>query len=70
MARLGRLRGAEDEFKKISVTDDYTLEEREEIRRWVMIANEKNMNGTKDYVWKARGNPKSGMRLTLVKLWR
>ena len=24
MARLGRLRGAEDEFKKISVTDDYT----------------------------------------------
>ena len=67
MSRLGRLRGAEDDFKKISVTDDYTVAEREEIRRWVKIANEKNMNGNEGYLWKVRGTPKSGMRLTRVK---
>ena len=56
MSRLGRLRCAEDDFKKINVTDDYTFAEREEIRRWVKIAKEKNMNGNKDYVWKVRGH--------------
>ena len=39
------MRGAEDDFKKINVTDDYSVAEREEIRRWVTIAKEKNMNG-------------------------
>ena len=67
MSRLGRLKGADEVFKKISVTDDYTMEEREEIKRWVIMAKEKNMTGTKDYVWKVRGTPKEGMRLALVK---
>ena len=67
MSRLGRLKGADKVFKKISVTDDYTMEEREEIKRWVIMAKEKNMSGTTDYVWKVRGTPKEGLRLTLVK---
>ena len=67
MSRLGRLKGADEVFKKISVTDDYTMEEREEIKRWVIMAKEKNMTGTKDYVWKVRGTPKEGIRLALVK---
>ena len=67
MSRLGRLKGADKVFKKISVTDDYTMEEREEIKRWVIMAKEKNMSGTTDYVWKVRGTPKEGLRLALVK---
>ena len=67
MSRLGRLRGADEEFKKISVTDDYTVEERQEIKRWVMMASERNTNNTNDHVWKVRGTPKIGMRLALVK---
>ena len=52
------------EYKKIQVTDEYTFEEREDIRRWVKIAktkaiteNNDNM-GTMKYAWKVRGNPK------------
>ena len=67
MSRLGRLRYADDNFKKISVTDDYTVEERNEIKRWVMMASEKNTNGTIGDVWKVRGTPKTGMRLICVR---
>ena len=35
MSKLGFWWGAEDEYRRISVTEDYTLAEREEIRRWV-----------------------------------
>ena len=67
MSRLGLLSVAEYDFRNISVTDDYTIAEREEIRRWVMMAKEKSKNETYDYVWKARGTPKTGMRLIRVK---
>ena len=67
MSRLGLLRGAEDEFKKISVTEDYTVAEREEIKRWVTMANEKTKDETLGYVWKVRGSPKTGMRLIRIK---
>ena len=66
-SKLGKLKFAEDVFKKISVTDDYTIEEREEIRRWVNKANDKN-DGMKDYVWKVRGTPKTGMRLVKIRI--
>ena len=52
-------------LKKISVTDDYTIEEREEIRRWVNKANDNN-DGMKDYVWTVRGTPKTGIRLVKI----
>ena len=66
MAKLGLLNHADDEFKNISITDDYTLEEREEIRRWVMIAKKRNTNENSNYVWKVRGTPKIGMRLIRI----
>ena len=42
MSNLDLLNKAENKFKRISVTDDYTLEEREEIRRWVTMARNRN----------------------------
>ena len=37
MSRLSNLKNSEEKFRKISITDDYTVKEREEIRRWVEI---------------------------------
>ena len=42
MSRLPNLRNAEDIYRKLSVRDDYTLEERELIKEWVHKAVEKN----------------------------
>ena len=74
MSQLGKLKYAGAEYKKISVTDDYTLEEREEIRRWVTLAKRKNETkdaenkGIKSYAWKVRGTPKTGMRIVKIRV--
>ena len=58
MSKLGLLSGAEKDFKNINVTDDYTM---------VTMAKEKSKNETNDYVWKARGSPRIGMRFIRIK---
>ena len=63
MARLPNLKNAEDKLKMISVTDDYTVDERNEIKTWVEKAKKKNEKETGDVVWKVRGTPKNGLRL-------
>ena len=63
MSRLPNLKNAEERFKRISVTEDYTMEERNEIRKWVEKAKEKNQDESSKIIWKARGTPKNGMRL-------
>ena len=64
MARLPNLKNAEDRFNKISVTEDYTAEERETIRKKVTEArNKSETEGEGKYVWKVRGSPKNGLRL-------
>ena len=65
MCRLVNLKNAEEQYKAISVKDDYTLEERDLIRHWVKKAEEKNKkeNTTE---WKVRGTPKNGLRLVKV----
>ena len=65
MKRLRNLKNAEEQdFKKISITDDYTVSERNEIRTWVEKAREKNGKEKSDkYTWKVRGTPKNGMSL-------
>ena len=75
MSKLWKLQYADTVYKKIRVTDDYTYEEREEIRRWVHMANIKNEKennenkGTKmNYAWKVRGNPKTGLRIVKIRL--
>lgn len=66
MSRLVNLKNAEDRFKRISVTDDYTAQEREEIRRWVDKAREKNLDENGQFTWKVRGTPKNGLRLARI----
>ena len=63
MSRLPNLKNAEERFKRISVTEDYTMEERNEIRKWVEKDKEKNQDESSKIIWKARGTPKNGMRL-------
>ena len=62
MANLSRLKGLSDEFGKISVTEDYTKNEREVIKRYVAEAKEKT-EGDPNYIYKIRGTPKNGLRL-------
>ena len=64
MSRLSNLKNGESCLKTISVTDDYTIEERNIIRNWVNKANEKNRSEKGNVIWKARGSPTNGgMRL-------
>ena len=62
---MNELKNADEQFKKLSVTDDYTEEERHLIRTWVQKANVKNCeeNDNSTFVWKVRGTPKNGLRL-------
>ena len=43
MARLGNLKNAEDAYRKVSIRDDYTVEEREMVREYVKKAEAKNL---------------------------
>ena len=53
-----------EKFKRISVTDDYTAEERDAIKNKVTEAmNKTDAEGEGVYVWKVRGSPKNGLRL-------
>ena len=65
MGRLGNLKNAEEIFRKISVREDYTIEEREMVRDMVKKAAEKNdAENTQD--WKVRGTPRTGLRLVKI----
>ena len=62
MSNLVKLKEAPDKFKRISVTDDYTAKEREEIRKMVVEAKNKTaLEGNGKYVFKVRGTPKNGL---------
>ena len=39
--------------------EDYTMEERNDIKKWVDKAKEKNQDGISKFIWKARGTPKN-----------
>ena len=42
MSRLSNLKNAEEKYRRISVKDEYTLEERNLVKHWLKIADEKN----------------------------
>ena len=70
MAKLWKLKYATN-LEKVSITDDYTLEERRSIREMVDEGKRRNENdrkngGGNDYAWKLRGNPRRGMQLVRV----
>ena len=52
-------------YKGISVTDDYTINEREMIREFVKKAKKENEMENKDsnYIWRVRGCPKNGLTI-------
>ena len=66
MKRLSNLKKAEEQFNKISITDDYTLEERQEIKKYVEEAQKKNKTETGNFYWRVRGSPKTGLELRKV----
>ena len=71
---MNNLRNLKDhnEFKGISITDDYTMSERQMIKEFATKAKEKSSlepDGS-NYVWRVRGTPKNGLilkRYTKVK---
>ena len=58
----------EEEFKGVSITDDYTATERKLLKEWSIKAKEKTKEESVNskYVWKVRGTPKNGLRLKKV----
>ena len=67
MSRHCNLKNADEIYRKLSIRDDYTIEEREEIREWVNKAEQRNkIENTQSYVWKVRGSPKNGFRLVKI----
>ena len=69
MAKLWKLKHGPEKFQKISVTEDYTQEERKEIKRWVDEAKERTKKGD-GYVWKIRGSPRSKLRFVKMRVWQ
>ena len=66
MQNLKQLKGKEDDFGKISVTEDYTKSERDEIKSYVEKAKRMSAEDpTKTY--KVRGDPKNGLRMVWFK---
>ena len=61
---LGGLKGKEN-FKRISITADYTLNERQMIKNMTEQARQKNIQEAvnSNYVYKVRGTPKNGLVL-------
>ena len=55
----------QETFIGLSVTDDYTISERDLIKEWTEKAKVNNVNESpnSNYTWKVRGNPKNGLRL-------
>ena len=68
MSSLWRLKNGPEKFRKISITDDYTQEERREIKRWVDEAKRRTQEVDDGYVWKVRGSPRSKLRLVNMRI--
>ena len=65
MSRLVNLKNADERYRKVSVRDDYSVEERLLIKQWSEKAAAKNL-AEKTNEFKVRGNPKNGLRLVRV----
>ena len=60
------LKNVRMKFKNVSITNDYTLDERMMIRRCVEEAKRRNTSGTNGYLWKVRGTPKTGLKIVKI----
>ena len=59
MTSLRHLKGTEETFGKISVTDDFTVTERQKIKDFAEKAREQSKQDI-SRVFKVRGDPKTG----------
>ena len=66
MSRLSNLKSAEEQYKNISIKDDYTPSERELIRYKLKQAQEMNERENTNS-WKVRGTPKNGLRIVKIR---
>ena len=62
LSKLWKLKNGLEKFRKISITEDFTQEERNEIKLWVEEAKQRTKMETK-YIWKVRGSPRNEIRL-------
>lgn len=67
MSKLWKLKHGPGKFQKLSITEDFTQEERREIKRWVDEAKERTKQED-GYVWKIRGSPRSNLRFIKLRL--
>ena len=68
MNALPRLRHTTaSRLRKVSVTNDYTIAERNEIARWVAEAKLKTASEKEGCVWKVRGIPFGNLRLVKIR---
>ena len=63
MENLKYLKQAPDHLRKISITDDFTIEERIMIKEKVAEAVKKTEDEEGKYIFRVRGTPKNGLRL-------
>ena len=66
MSKLWMLKYIRMKFKKLSITHDYTQNERKIIKSYVEEAKKRNMSDTKGYKWQVRGTPRQGMSLIKI----
>ena len=55
-----RLLKGKDEFKGVSVAEDYTESERKVFKLWSDKAKERSSNEAENVIWRVRGSPKNG----------
>ena len=65
MSKLWKLKYGSEKFQKISITEDFTQDERNEIKLWVEEAKQRTRKEDK-YIWKVRGSPRT--KISLVKM--
>ena len=68
MSKLWMLKHARINLKKLSITNDYTLNERKIIKEYVEEAKKRNTTGANGYAWKVRGTPTNNLRLIKIKV--
>ena len=68
MANLKNLKDKE-KYKRVSITDDYTIKERNMVQEFVKKAKAANENEEPNsgFEWKVRGSPKNGMSIKRLK---
>ena len=66
MAKLWMLKDAKTTFKHLSITDDYTVEERKTIKAYVEESRKRNNTRPMGFKWKVRGTPRQGLKLVKI----